>query len=263
MKICIIVTTYNRPDALEKVLEGLGCQTRSPDEVIVADDGSGDETALCIQKQKEKYTFPLMHVWHEDRGFRVARIRNLAIHRTTADYLVFLDGDCMPDRHFVSDHLRSAKKGAFFQGKRVLTSMDFADTITCRTVNSPWSRAGLLFGKKVSNRHHLLRFPVFPYFSSKKQTGIRGCNMGVFRRDMISVNGFNQDYEGWGREDSDLAVRLFRFGLVKRTHPFLAVVYHLWHPEEARGRLSHNDQLLENTIKDTNYVCQNGLVTKS
>lgn len=106
MKVSIIVTTYNQPNSLEKVLHGLNYQSRIANEVIVADDGSGQETAMVIKKLSATVAYPLLHVWHEDQGFRAAKIRNEAIKKSTGDYLVLLDGDCIPNRHFVKDHIR-------------------------------------------------------------------------------------------------------------------------------------------------------------
>lgn len=117
MKIAVIVSTYNRLDALEKVLEGLVQQTRQPDEIIVADDGSSNGTRKTIAAFIHNYDLNMTHVWQQDKGFRVAEIRNKAILQSSSEYVVFLDGDCIPDKHFVSDHINLRNRDIFFRGK--------------------------------------------------------------------------------------------------------------------------------------------------
>jgi glycosyltransferase involved in cell wall biosynthesis len=259
MRISIIITTYNRPDALAKVLEGLRCQTRPADEVIVADDGSGSETAEMIRGFMADFPYPLYHVWQDDCGFRAARIRNKAINKSSGEYIILLDGDCIPGKHFIEDHLVLAKKGFFFQGKRVLVGKMLSSTFTQKHANTASKRLKFAFSREISNRHHLIRLPLFPAISSTGLSGIRSCNMGFFRKDIFAVNGFNEDFVGWGREDSELAVRFFNYGLKKREHPFMVICYHLWHEENDRTLLEVNDELLRMRIESDSYFCPNGL----
>lgn len=259
MKLSVITTTYNRPIALKRVLEGLGHQTRLPDEVIVADDGSGADTAAVIEGFRKTGPFPLEHVWHADRGFRAAAIRNQAIRKSIGEYLVSLDGDCIPDRHFVADHLRMAGPGCFYQGKRILISKKQTDTFSFKDIATPWQRSKCLYMPGVGNRHHLIRLPFLPAVISRSLNGIRSCNMGFFRTDIYAVNGFNEAFEGWGREDSELAVRFFNYGLKRKSHAFAAVCCHLWHPENDRNRLVVNDALLAQMMAAETYFCTRGL----
>ena len=262
MKTSVIVTTYNRPDVLSKVLEGLSYQTRPADEIIVADDGSGDETKKIIHRHMKSNRYPLYHVWQEDRGFRAARIRNKAIKKSNGQYIILLDGDCIPGKHFIKDHLFLARKGCFFQGKRILIHRRLSKTFTYINANSFREMVQYIFSRKVSNGHHVIRWPWFPAYSSTRLRGIRSCNMGFFREDIFAVNGFNQNFIGWGREDSELAVRLYKYGIKKREHPFMAICYHLWHKEHGRKRLAMNDLLLRKAIESNEYFCANGLVQK-
>ncbi len=262
MKISVVVTTYNRPDALRRVLEGLSAQRQPPSEVIVADDGSGPETSAVVSRAARNADVPVRHVWQADRGFRVARIRNRAVAATSGDYLVFLDGDCIPDGWFVMDHAALARAGNFFQGRRLLVDQARSPDFGFREVPPTGNRLKLLMSKHISNRHHLLRISGIPVTRSQKLSGIRGCNVGIFRADLEAVNGFNEDFEGWGREDSELAVRLYRFGLWRGAHPFRAVCFHLWHPENQRDRLATNDRLLREAMASDRYDCDRGLVSK-
>ena len=245
---------------MAEVLEGLRYQTRPADEVIVADDGSGPETAEMIRGFMTDFLCPLYHVWQEDCGFRAARIRNKAINKSNGEYIILLDGDCIPEKHFIEDHLVLAKKGFFFQGKRVLVGKMLSRSFTQKHANTAGNLLKIAFSSEISNRHHLIRLPFFPVISSTSLSGIRSCNMGFFREDIFAVNGFNEDFVGWGREDSELAVRFFNYGLKKREHPFMAICYHLWHDENDRALLKVNDELLQMRIESSEFSCSNGLI---
>ncbi len=262
MRVSVIITTYNRPETLVKVLESLGNQTRMADEVIVADDGSGAEAVESVRHFIACSSYPLQHVWQEDRGFRAAEIRNKAIKRSKGEYIVLLDGDCIPEKHFIEDHLLLAEPGYFFQGKRVLISKRLSLTFTHEDANSTPRLLGYALRLDISNSHHIVRLTCFPSYSSTRLRGMRGCNMSFYRKDICAVNGFNQDFEGWGREDSELAVRFYRYGLKRKEHPFMAICFHLWHPDHDKTRLSTNDELLRKVVESSEYTCSNGLVKK-
>jgi glycosyltransferase involved in cell wall biosynthesis len=259
-RVSVIITTYNRPRALAQVLAGLALQTHMADEVIVADDGSGEETASLIAELTARLPYPLVHVRHADKGFRAAKIRNAAIRRSAGAYLVLLDGDCIPNRHFVKDHLRLAKTGCFFQGKRVLVARSLADAFGWAQANDSWGLLKSLISGSLGNAHHLIRLPWFPSLSAPGLSGTRSCNLGVFRSDLFAVNGFNEAFVGWGREDSELAARLYKIGLKRRTHPFMAICFHLWHAENSRQRLAENDEMLNKAIISDEYFTPQGLV---
>lgn len=263
MNVSVIVTTYNRPRALVKVLDGLVHQTRAVNEVIVADDGSDQETAVAIENVRATVAYPLLHVWHEDEGFRAARIRNAAIKQSTGDYIVLLDGDCIPNRHFVSDHLRLAKRGCFFQGKRVLVAQKDSVQFDWPDANAPRTLVKMMLWGGLGNAHHLLRFAWLPKMASPGLSGTRSCNMGLFKSDLVAVNGFNEAFVGWGREDSELVARLYSYGLKRNVHAFMAICFHLWHPENSRQRLAHNDEMLERAISANDYFTPQGLVNGS
>ncbi len=262
MQISVIMTTYNRPNALERVLEGLGRQTRLPDEVIVADDGSGPGTTASIERFVKESPFPLHHIRHADRGFRAAAIRNKAIRGSTGEYIISLDGDCIPGKHFIEDHLKLAQSGYFFQGKRILVDEAHSESFTFSDTDTFFKKLRLLLRSGTGNRHHLVRLPFFPAFKTQSLSGIRSCNMGFFRDDIYAVNGFNEDFKGWGREDSELAVRFFNYGLKRISHSYLAICYHLWHAENNRSRLPANDALLKQMMASTEHFCAHGLSGK-
>ena len=259
VKISVVVTTYNRPDALVQVLDSLDHQTQPPDEVLVADDGSETQTAAAIDGLSRQVTYPLLHVWHEDRGFRAAKIRNDAIRNASGEYIVLLDGDCIPDGHFVNDHRRLARSGHFFQGKRVLVSQRASAVFKWQETRSARRLIWLAFSRQLDNVHHLIRCPWLSPFPSSGIGGTRSCNLGVFRSDLFAVNGFNEDFSGWGREDSELVARLYNYGLKRNVHPFSAICFHLWHEENSRDRLSDNDEILRKTLASDEYYTRQGL----
>lgn len=259
MKVSVIVTTYNRPDALEKVITALYRQTRLPDEILVADDGSGSETREILSSFQDSSGPPLHHVWQADQGFRLSCIRNRAVLKSRGEYLILLDGDCIPTRFFVADHLDLAEKGYFFQGKRALVNQkladrfDFKDTVSFARV----FRHALSGG--ISNAHHIVRIPFFPSSRNKKMSGVRGCNMGFFKQDVEAVNGFNHEFTSWGREDSEFVVRLFKYGLKRKENPFRAVCYHLWHRENKGTCPEKNEELLKQALASDAWYCIRGL----
>jgi glycosyltransferase involved in cell wall biosynthesis len=263
MKVSVIVTTYNQPNSLEKVLHGLNYQSRIANEVIVADDGSEQETAMAIKKIGAAVPYPLLHVWHEDQGFRAAKIRNDAIRRSSGEYIVLLDGDCIPNRHFVKDHIRLARRGSFFQGKRVLVEKTAAGAFEWQHANSPRTLLKHMFSGSLGNAHHLLRCSWYPLLNSPGLSGTRSCNMGLFKSDLFAVNGFNEDFVGWGREDSELVARLYNYGLRRNVHPFMAICFHLWHAENSRDELVRNDEMLRKALLSNGYYARRGLAERS
>ncbi|MBU1343407.1 MAG: glycosyltransferase family 2 protein [Proteobacteria bacterium] len=261
MNIAVIVSTYNRPDALKKVLDGLLNQTRCPEEIIIADDGSNNDTREMLNPYLEKNDILIHHVWHEDDGFRLAEIRNKAILKSSSKYLIFLDGDCIPSRHFIADHFFLAQKGFFFQGKRVIVSKEGSHDFSFKDTTSLFCLLQHVFASRVSNSHHIFRLPFFPSYTTSKLSGVRGCNMGFFKDDLLSVNGFNQEFKGWGREDSEIVVRLYKYGIKRKEHPFRAICYHLWHKENTRIAIDQNDELLEQAMASDAYFCNAGIKT--
>lgn len=258
MKISLIITTYSNPLALKKSTDSALNQTRPPDEILIADDGSDEYTSRVVKNFSENASFPVFHVWQENRGFRAAKIRNEAIKQSSGDYIILLDGDCVMNRYFVSDHLSLAEERCFIQGKRVLVSRGSVDFFDRRHADSLPGLIKMALTGKITNIHHLIRLPRCFSIKNRKLKGIKSCNMSFFREDIIAVNGFNEDFVGWGNEDSELACRFFKYGLMKKVHQFMAICFHLWHP--ANQAVSNwNKQLLSATNASGEFFCGNGL----
>ncbi len=259
MKISLLISTYNKTRYLTKVLQGVKLQTLLPDEVLIADDGSGPETASAIENLRKSLPVPLFHIWQEDLGFRAAKIRNEAVKKACGDYIIILDGDCVPERHFVADHACLAQKTFFCQGKRMLLGERGSGIFDPAEAVRTGYLLNLLLKGGIKNWHHLLRLPFLPSFKDNALKGTRSCNMGFFRDDLIAVNGFNEDFVGWGREDTELVARLYKYGLKRKCHPFKAVCFHLWHKENDRSGLEKNEKILNNVLAGPGYRCENGI----
>jgi glycosyltransferase involved in cell wall biosynthesis len=265
MKTAVIVTTYNRPDALAAVLEGFCRQTDRDFALTVADDGSTEQTAALVRSFEERNEIPLAHVWQEDRGFRAAAIRNRAVASTNADYIIFTDGDCVPSREFVKAHKTLAEPGHFLGANRVLLGESFTarvlrERLPIHTWNwLDWAGAWL---RRDVNR--LLPLVALPDGSFRKRTpdrweGIKTCNLSAWRDDLIRVNGLDESYEGWGLEDSDLVIRLLHAGVKHKSARYAAPVFHLWHREQDRLHLPENQKRLDELLQSSTIRAAAGL----
>ncbi len=265
MKTALIVTTYNRPDALAAVLEGYCRQSDQDFELVVADDGSKEDTADVVRQFVQRAPFRLTHVWHEDQGFRAAAIRNRAVASSEADYIVFTDGDCVPSRHFVRAHKQLAEPGYFLGANRVLLSAGLTNRVLCRQVSiHTWRLFDWLlsWSKRDINRVlPLMELPDGPFrkWAPDRWEGIKTCNFSAWRTDLIRVNGLDESYEGWGLEDSDLVIRLLHAGVKQKSARFAAMVFHLWHPEQDRRRLQDNQKRLDDLLRSSTVRAAIGL----
>ncbi len=265
MKTAVIVTTYNRPDALAAVLEGYCGQSDQGFELVVADDGSTNETAEVVQHFVRRAPFPLTHIWQEDQGFRAAAIRNRAVASTDADYVVFTDGDCVPSRHFVRTHKQLAEPGYFLGANRVLLSAELTSRVLSQQLPiHAWSGIDWVqfwFRREVNRVLPLIRLPDAPLrkWAPHRWKGIKTCNLSAWRTDLVRVNGLDESYEGWGLEDSDLVIRLLHAGVKHKNARLAATAFHLWHPEEDRLRLPDNQQRLDDLLRSTTVRAAIGL----
>ena len=249
--ISVIVTTHDREDALDAVLRSLARQADHGFETIVADDGSGPTTAALVAQWKPKFGRRLEHVWHEHRGFRAGEIRNRAILQSRGDYCIFLDGDWIARPDFVANHRVLAEHGWFVSGNRILMSQDLTRRVLAQHLEPEnWNFANWVGRRSRSDINRLapmLPLPLGPL--RKLRPGewqhARSCNLAVWRSDLDGVDGFDADYNGWGREDSDLLVRLLHAGVRRKDGNFATGVLHLWHPAADRSALPVNDRKLE------------------
>lgn len=255
----LIVSTYNWPEALNLCLLSILRQTVMPDEVIIADDGSNSETAELIASYQKKFPVPLIHVWQEDNGFQLSKIRNKAIAKASSLYIVQIDGDLILDKNFIADHISFSKTGTFVSGTRVQLSPALSsELIATKRINIS------IFSKGIFNRSNALRIAALRDFLAERYKAddiayVRGCNMAFWKTDLIKINGYNEAFVGWGREDSELAVRLSNSDIKKRILKFGSVTFHIYHPEVQRQQLDINNDILRNAINLNTKTCIFGL----
>ena len=255
----IIISTYNWPQALEVCLKSIANQTVLPSEVIIADDGSKQDTTELINEVRKTFPCPLIHVWHEDTGFRLAAIRNKAIAKATGDYIIQIDGDIVLEKHFVKDHLGFSRKDCFVSGSRVKVKEKLsAKMLKERKINVS------LFSGGISNHFNGLRIKFLRnYYRFRYRTDdpyyVKGCNMAFWREDLYAVNGYNEDMTGWGREDSEVAARLINLGKRRQFIKFGGVEYHIEHAFSSRDKEPINLAILEEAIAKKITFCKNGL----
>lgn len=257
MNVSLVITTYNWKEALDLSIKSGLQQSRLPEEIIIADDGSSDGTGDLVKKISENASIPIIHLWQEDKGFRAAMIRNKAIALAKGDYIVLIDGDIVLDSHFIEDHLASAREGFFVQGSRVIVGENLTRTALFKGISN-----FSVFSAGIENRKNCIRSHIMSrIFSceSKRLSGIKTCNFAFWRKDALAVNGFDEDFVGWGREDSEFAFRLIHFGILRKNLKFRAIAYHLYHNIQPRDRLNVNDTILEKTISNKSLWCQNGI----
>ena len=245
MKTTIIVTSYRRPKALELVLQSLVHQERPATQVIIADDGSDAMVREVIRKWADR--LPLDFVWQPDGAFRAARIRNLALSRAKCEHVVFIDGDCLLPPSFIRAHQQLIQRNLIVAGGRFLLSPEE----TRLRIES-----GAMHSKETFGAFKFRTLPLGPIrdLGARSWQQVRTCNMGVLRGDMLSVGGFDESYEGWGREDSDLVVRMLNKGMRIRSARFAACVAHLHHDEASRDALTTNDARFSQILEDLTTV---------
>ena len=242
----LLVSTYNWPQALNLVIKSALFQSHPPNEILIADDGSKAETRELIERFQQSTAVPIRHTWQEDLGFRKAKILNKALAGSAAEYVIQVDGDCIMHPHFVADHLRSAEAGAYLFGSRV----NILPEAVAEVLGSGETTFGPFSGR-IKNKTRNLRIPFLAAWyrpSASFSRKFRGCNVSFWRKDFLAVNGYNEQYEGWGREDSDLVIRMGNLGVRGKRLRYGGIVYHLFHPTNSDSQYARNDQLHSEVI---------------
>jgi glycosyltransferase involved in cell wall biosynthesis len=255
--LALIINTYNQPEYLSRVLKAVSGQRLLPREVLLADDGSTGKTGAVFQEWASRQPFRCEHVWQEQGGFRRSRILNRTIAKAESRRLVFLDGDTVPHPQFLSDHWALTREGFFVQGHRALVEEKAARYFALGDFSADRRRA--LWTGQLRGLKHVFRWPVSLKRSRNDLRGIRGCNLAIWRSDLVRVNGYNEEFVGWGREDSELALRLMNAGVTRLDVRGWALCYHLWHPPASRERLAANDDILRAAQETRATRCAIGL----
>jgi glycosyltransferase involved in cell wall biosynthesis len=256
-KSTLVTPTYNWPNALELLLLSIKNQSVLPDEVIIADDGSKEETTKLIQEFQKDFPIPLIHVWHEDKGNQKPKIMNKAIAKAKNDYIIEIDGDIIMHKDFIKDHLTYAVKGFYLFGSRVNIQKSFLHTIFDKKI----IHFGF-FAEGIKKRTRTIRFPLFMKFAEaheQRSSKLRGCNMSFWREDFIKINGFNEGLVGWGIDDSEMIQRLHNMGIKGKRLKQTGIAYHIYHKEQNKNNLEINNAIEKETTEKKIIFIENGI----
>jgi glycosyltransferase involved in cell wall biosynthesis len=253
----LILSTSNNAVALNLVLEAVSLQTKLPMELLVADCGSDEQTTEVIAKWTARFTFRIQRFWQPEESFHKAAVLNEAVRHSRGDYLIFIDGDCLPHRQFVADHLRHAEPGMFVQGRHAGIRGQYVRQLSAKDFNP----LQLFLRRRLYGLRRGLRRP-WPAVRLRAEGRLRGCNFAVWREDFFRVNGYDQNFVGWGHEDADLAERLTNVGLVRKTVTGQLIVYHLDHAPVVRYQTIFNERLLERTRQEKRTRCEKGIAER-
>ena len=258
MDASVILTTYNHPKLLALTLEGYAQQTDKQFELVIADDGSTDETRAVIDAFRPRAPFPVIHARHEHNGYRRAAVLNLGIRHSTTGYCAFSDGDCVPARDFVELHRRHRQKGCFLLGGHLRLTEEYSKSMTPETVIAGdfVNQMTPKRSRKLWQRHFNSWF--YNLLGVKDRPHIAGANFSAWRSDLDAVNGYDENFVGWGREESDLRTRFRRYGLRGKSMWPHILVYHLWHPiDPSKANVRRNIDYYRQSSRRVR--CENGL----
>lgn len=255
----LIISTYNRSDALDLCVKSVLRQSLLPNEIIIADDGSKEDTRELIHQLSVSSQVPIVHVWHEDLGFRLATIRNKAIVKATNEYIIQIDGDVILHKDFIKDHVRFARRGYFATGSRVLIREELTKQLLAE------KRCDVsICDKGTKNRINGIRLPwlsfILQHYRQWDVSYSRGCNMAFWKEDLLRVNGYNKAITGWGSEDHEIVCRLINNGVRKRTIKFAGIMFHLHHELHGTDNLSNNRKILREAKTKKLTWCEEGII---
>lgn len=262
MFISLIISTYNWERALSVCLKSVFAQTLKPNEILIADDGSRIETRQLIEKMRQETKIPIIHVWHEDKGFRKTSILNQAILKVSYPYIIQIDGDVVLEKHFIQDHLELAEPNCFVCGSRVLLGHKLSTRLLKGLENQPaFFKQSIPFMLN-GLRSKFLRGILANRYAKKNMKRIRGCNMAFWKNDALKVNGYNESLEMWGQEDVEFGYRLAHSGVRKKQLKMGGVEFHIDHSFASRENLAFHEHVLKMVIDNKLFWCENGIVKK-
>ncbi|MCB9203050.1 MAG: glycosyltransferase [Flavobacteriales bacterium] len=255
IKVALLIPTYNQSDILNLILKAVCNQSLLPYEVLIAEDQINDENKKVIDAYRNKLN--VIHCNQEDTGFYKSKILNKAIAESSADYIIQIDGDCIPHKNLVEDYSKFIQKGVYLYGTRVKIKQKYVkDVLAKKQINFSF------FDKKIYKRFRNIRC-FFLARQSRIQleinTKLRGANCSFWREDAIKINGYNEDIKGWGREDTEFFARMQHIGIKNRRIKFAAIVYHLDHAENDKTNLNINHKVESQAKQGLNIIIKNGI----
>lgn len=257
----VIVSVYRDVEKLRCVLAALDRQSVQDFEILISEDGESPEMAGFLAHVAHPR---LMHLTQADQGFRKNRALNRAIRAARSDYLIFIDGDCVPHRCFVENHLNQAEAGAVCSGRRIELGPAISQALMANPAfyleqfESPW-RYLRFFNADIKNFEYGFLSHRLQHWFGRKPLALVGSNFSCHRSTLEAVNGFDEDYQSPGiGEDADIDWRFQAAGFRLKNIKFLVPLYHLWHP---RGYTvsDENIQRLAQRQRSGDFVCTRGL----
>ncbi|WP_321298563.1 glycosyltransferase family 2 protein [Marinifilum fragile] len=253
----IIVSTYNWPKALELSIKSVFKQTILPNEIIIADDGSKSDTTQLIEELRNISPIEIKHVWHEDSGFRKTMIMNKGFAMCESDYIIQIDGDIILHKKFVQDHIEIAESGYFVSGKRAYINKK--ESLKLQV--NPDKEINFF---ALKDKMQVVRLPHFFNFrrlsnSKNPNKGIKGSNMAFWKKDIVNINGYDEELKMWGYEDKEIAARLINSGVLKKRVRYRCLSYHLYHKIASKENLQFHQKVLDRTIDEKLVTCEKGL----
>lgn len=261
MKCSLIISVYNDIKTLILILEALKIQTEKEFEVIVADDGSDNDFVERLREYIGKSPYKITHLWHEDKGWRKEIILNKAIVASTTNYLIFIDGDCIPHKRFIEEHLSLAKKGFAIGGRRVMLSEELTKRITPQLIESGKLHTYLLprvlwqgITGKIRHAEEIIRITnkwLRKKLFKERLHDLLGCNFSIHKEDLLKINGFDERFAHPSvGEDTDIEARLNRIGIYCKVERHIITVYHKWHKLNHSGAENNAQYFQENNKKE-------------
>jgi glycosyltransferase involved in cell wall biosynthesis len=248
----LFISTYEMPRHLALVLAAVERQTTRDFEIFICDDGSTQETKDLVEAYSRRSPVPIRYIWQPHQGFRKCRVLNQAVQQAKGSIFIFLDGDCIPHRDYVKDHLENQEEGRYLAGRRVELGPMISNALTVEQVAAgyfDWPKPSLVWSALRHDTEFLnrsLRIPSLLFRQAFKMghvVDMKGCNYSIPRNALEAINGFDEEYEGYGREDTDVEIRLQNLGYKIKSMKGLAIQFHVWHPR--REFTPQNDERLE------------------
>ncbi len=261
MQIEVVVATYNKPEFLRLVLEGYRRQSDSNFTICIADDGSGSEIADLVSDFRES-GLRIRHIWQIDAGFRKNLVLNRAIATSEADYLIFVDNDCIPEPYFVADHRKAAAPGTLIAGRRVnlgaaITHALIANRLSIGALSSRLYLLRAALRRQVRYAELGMHWPWWiSLLWSRRARGVIGANMAFWRQDLVHVNGFDNSAVKYGLlEDTDIEWRLHANGVRGRSLLGRGCVFHLDHPTRKSDDISNRQYMEQKMVNGVIFAC--------
>lgn len=273
IRVTVIIATYNRPRHLALCIQSIAASSVLPSEVLVADDGSTAETGECILRMQKSFghLFPIVHVKQQHVGCRKQRIVNEAVRRSTGNYLFFTDGDCTVHRDCLREHLERSDPRAILAGQRVQIGEQLTEKLLATGTAVNALNLELLLDFVTRKSHHgqeafVVRNKVLRKLLKKDRikptTSVIGCNCSLPKKLFMDINGYDEDFQGFGDEDADLGVRVLNHGGFIRSVRNLAIVFHLYHVgtwDMGTEQFKNNALIKKQRIESKASFCRNGI----